>query len=116
MKSVAVLVGAIATLVTVQAPTNWLPRAEADDRVFGWMKVYNLGSATKPLTIDHRVYSTANLTVANNLMNWIQQSYVPVGGLGDVVQWVSDKMSPYNQVHQVAAARLRGLREDLLRV
>ena len=98
MKSILVLVIAIATLVTVSAQmAGWIPRAEADDRVFGWMKVYNLGSATKPLTVDHRVYSTANLTVANNLMNWIQQSYVPVGGLGDVIQWVSEKMSPYNQ-------------------
>ena len=98
MKSVAVLVSAIATLVTVSAQmAGWIPRAEADDRVFGWMKVYNLGSATQPLTVDHRVYSTANLTDANNLRNWIQQSYVPVGGLGDVLQWVSEKMSPYNQ-------------------
>ena len=97
MKSLAVLLGAIAMLVTAQAPTNWLSRAEADDRVFGWMQVYNLGSATRPLTVDHRTYSTANLTVANNLRNWIQQSYVPVGGLGDVLQQVSDKMSPYNQ-------------------
>ena len=38
------------------------------------MKVYNLGSATKPLTIDHRVYSPDQLTIANNLMNWIQRS------------------------------------------
>jgi hypothetical protein len=97
MKSPAVLLSAIAMLVTAQAPTNWIPKAEVDDRVFGWMKVYNLGSATQPLTVDHRVYSTANLTVANNLRNWIQQSYVPAGGLGDVLQQVSDKMSPYNQ-------------------
>jgi hypothetical protein len=41
--------------------------------------------------------STAQLTVANNLMNWIQQSYVPGGGLGDVLKWVSPKMSPYHQ-------------------
>jgi hypothetical protein len=96
MKTVVVLVCAIATLAA-QAPTNWLPRPEADDRVFGWVKVYNLGSATKPLTIDHRVYSPAQMTVANQLMNWIQQSYVPVGGLGDVLQWASPRMSPYNQ-------------------
>ena len=100
MKSAAVLVSAIATLVTLvaaQAPTNWLPRPEADDRVFGWIKVYNLGSATLPVTVDHRVYSPAQMTVANNLMNWIQQSYVPVGGLGDVLKRVNPKMSPYNQ-------------------
>ena len=55
MKSV-VLIGAIATLVTVSAQMpGWIPKAEADDRVFGWMQVYNLGSATKPLTVDHRV-------------------------------------------------------------
>ena len=97
MKLVVVLLSAIATLVTAQAPTNWIPRAEADDRVFGWIKVYNLGSATLPVTVDHRVYSPAQMTVANNLMNWIQQSYVPVGGLGDVLKRVSPKMSPYNQ-------------------
>ncbi len=97
MKSVVVLVSALAALVTAQAPTNWIPRAEADERVFGWMKVYNLTAATQPLTVDHRVYSTAQLTLANNFTNWIQQSYVPVGGLGDVVRWVSPKMSPYNQ-------------------
>ena len=97
MKSMAVLVSAIAILVTTQAPTNWLPRPEADDRVFGWIKVYNLGSATLPVTIDHRVYSPAQLTLANNFTNWIQQSYVPVGGLGDVLRWLSPKISPYNQ-------------------
>jgi hypothetical protein len=44
MKSVAVLVAAIATLVTVSAQmVGWIPRTEADDRVFGWMKVYNQG-------------------------------------------------------------------------
>jgi hypothetical protein len=37
------------------------------------------------------------MTDANHFINWIQQSYVPVGGLGDVLQWVLPKMSPYNQ-------------------
>ena len=44
MKSVVVLVSAIATLVTAPAQTQGIPRAEADDRVFGWMKVYDLGT------------------------------------------------------------------------
>ena len=43
VKTVVVLVSAIATLLTVQAPTN-RSGAEAEDRVFGWMKIYDLGT------------------------------------------------------------------------
>ena len=49
------------------------------------------------MTVDHRVYSTAQLSVANNFANWIQQSYVPVGGLGDVIRFVSAKLTAGNQ-------------------
>ena len=97
MKKVVVLASAIAMLLTVQARSQSIPREEAADRVFGWMRIYDFKDATAPVTVDHRVYSPAQLTVAANLANWIQQSYVPVGGLGDVVRGVSDQLTPYNQ-------------------
>ena len=97
MRSVVVLVSAIAMLLTVPAQTQEIPRKEAEDRVFGWMKIYDFKDATAPMTVDHRVYSTAQLSVANNFANWIQQSYVPVGGLGDVIRFVSEKLTAGNQ-------------------
>jgi hypothetical protein len=98
MKPVVVLVSAIATIVTLSAQqANSIPRSEADERIFGWMRVLNLPSVTQPLTVDHRVYTPAQLSVANNFANWIQQSYVPAGGLGEVIRSVSEKLSPYNQ-------------------
>ena len=97
MKSVVVLVSAIAVLLTVPARTQEIRADEARDKVFGWMKIYDFKDATAPLTVDHRVYSTAQLSVANNFANWIQQSYVPVGGLGDVIRFASEKLTASNQ-------------------
>jgi hypothetical protein len=97
MKAIAVLASAIAMMVTVPARTQEIRAEEARDKVFGWMKVYDFKPATEPLTVDHRVYSTAQLGVANNFANWIQQSYVPVGGLGDVIRSVAEKLNTGNQ-------------------
>ena len=97
MKSLVVLASAIALLLTVPARTQEIPRKDVEDRAFGWMKIYDFKAATAPMTVDHRVYSTAQLSVANNFANWIQQSYVPVGGLGDVTRFVSAKLNAGNQ-------------------
>ena len=97
MKTVGVLVSAIALLFTVPARTQEIRADEARDKVFGWMKIYDFKDATAPLTVDHRVYSTAQLSVANHFANWIQQSYVPVGGLGDVIRFASEKLTASNQ-------------------
>jgi len=97
MRNVAVLASAIAVLFTVPAQAQPIRTAEAQDQVFGWMKVYDFKAATAPMTVDHRVYSIAQLSVANTFANWIQQSYLPVGGLGDVTRFVSEKLTASNQ-------------------
>ena len=109
MKSVVVLASAIAVLLTVPARTQSIPPAEVRDRVFGWMKIYDFKDATAPMTVDHRVYSTAQLSVANNFANWMQESYVPVGGLGDVTRFVSAKLTASNQEIGRASCRERVL-------
>jgi hypothetical protein len=97
VKAVVVLASAISLLLTVPARTQEISRKDVDGRVFGWMKIYDFKDATAPMTVDHRVYSTAQLSAANNFANWIQQSYVPVGGLGDVTRFVSAKLNAGNQ-------------------
>lgn len=61
------------------------------------MKVYNFKGAKSPLKVDNKVYSIAQLSVCDSFANWIQQSYFPKGGLGDVRRTVSEKLGLYNQ-------------------
>jgi hypothetical protein len=97
MKTIAVLASAIAVLLTAPVQTQEIRADEARDKVFGWMRIYDFKGATAPLTVDHRVYSIAQLSAADNFANWMQQSYVPVGGLGDVTRFASEKLTPTNQ-------------------
>jgi hypothetical protein len=97
MKTKVVLVSA-AALLTLPLPAQVIRPEEAQNRTFGWMRIYSLTPPAKPLTVDHRVYSIAQLTMADRFASWMQQSYVPVGGLGDVLRTVSDRLSAYNQI------------------
>ena len=74
-----------------------IPRSEIEDSVLGWMKVYNFKGAKQALKIDDKIYSIAQLSIADSFANWIQASYIPKGGLGDVKKFVSEKLGLYNQ-------------------
>ena len=65
--------------------------------MLGWIKVYDYPPATAPITVDTRVYSPAQLSIARLFTNWMQASYLPKGALGDVLQIRNAKLSPYNQ-------------------
>ncbi|MEO6437434.1 MAG: hypothetical protein ABIP55_16945, partial [Tepidisphaeraceae bacterium] len=56
------------------------------DKEMGWMKVYDFKGLNEPLKVDQRVYSAVQRTIAVDLANWMQASYSPIGGLGDVVR------------------------------
>ncbi|ULQ53331.1 hypothetical protein [Flavihumibacter fluvii] len=84
-------------LVSMQLPAQWVQRSEYFNKPLGWIKVYNWKGATKPLQIDHRNYSIAQLSVCDSFANWIQLSYLPTGALGDVRKAASDKLTNYNQ-------------------
>lgn len=59
------------------------------DSVLGWMKVYHFKGTKEPLKVDTKIYSAAQLSIGDSIANWIQASYVPIGGLGDVKKTVS---------------------------
>ncbi len=67
------------------------------DSVIGWMKVYNFKGINPPKKVDEKLYSAAQLSVSDSFANWIQASYLPKGGLGDVKKAVSEKLGLYNQ-------------------
>lgn len=49
------------------------------------------------MKVDAKLYSAAQLSICDTLANWIQASYIPKGGLGDVKKSVSEKLGLYNQ-------------------
>ena len=68
-----------------------------EDSVIGWMKVYNHKGAKAPMKVDAKNYSIAQLSICDSFANWIQASYLPKGGLGDVKKSVAEKLGLYNQ-------------------
>ena len=84
-------------LYTATSFAQVIPPREIEDSVLGWMKVYNFKGAKAPLKVDNKLYSIAQLSIADSFANWIQASYIPKGGLGDVKKAVTPKLGVYNQ-------------------
>jgi hypothetical protein len=80
------LIGWLAIALPVPLLAQPIPPDSIADKEMGWIKVYNFPPATEPLKVDTRVYSAAQRTVAVDLANWMQASYSPLGGLGEVVR------------------------------
>jgi len=100
MRARAALIGSLALVCSLSGAAQSrqpIPASELEAQVLGWIKVYNYKGATLPITVDHRVYSPAQLSIAQLFANWMQASYLPKGVLGDVFQFRNAKLSPYNQ-------------------
>lgn len=74
-----------------------IPPSSIEDSVIGWMKIYHFKGINQPMKVDGKYYSAAQLSICDSFANWIQASYIPKGGLGDVRRTVSEKLGPYNQ-------------------
>lgn len=74
-----------------------IPRQSIEDSVIGWMKVYNFKGVKAGMKVDDKVYSANQISICDSFVNWIQTSYLPKGGLGDVRKAVSEKLGLYNQ-------------------
>ncbi|MDZ7650950.1 MAG: hypothetical protein U5K54_29560 [Cytophagales bacterium] len=61
-----------------------LPRQLYADSVLGWTKVYHFKGVKEPLKVHDKTYLPAQLSISDSLANWMQASYIPKGGLGDV--------------------------------
>lgn len=96
MKKVKYLLPVALCMATV-CSSQPIPPASLEDSVLGWMKVYNFKGSKEGMTVDHRVYSKAQLSICDSFANWIQASYIPKGGLGDVKKSVGEKLGLYNQ-------------------
>ena len=74
-----------------------IPVKSIEDSVLGWMKIYNFKGIKEPQKVDAKIYSPNQLSICDSFANWIQKSYTPKGGLGDVKRALSTKLGLYNQ-------------------
>jgi len=95
MKTIAGIILLIAGFASMNAQP--VPRQSIEDSIIGWMKVYKFKGIKEPMQVDGKLYSAAQLSICDSLANWIQASYVPKGGLGDVKKSVTEKLGLYNQ-------------------
>lgn len=72
-------------------------RKSIEDQELGWMKIYHFKGAKAGLKVDDKTYSIAQLSICDSFVNWIQASYIPKGGLGDVKKMASEKLGLYNK-------------------
>jgi hypothetical protein len=82
----AALIGWLVVSLSVPVLAQPIPAASIADKELGWIKVYDFKPTSEPLKVDTRVYSAAQRNIAVDLANWMQASYSPIGGLGDVVR------------------------------
>ena len=75
---------------------HFIPPKSFEDTVLGWMTVHKV-TPRKPMTVDGRQYSSAQLAMADAFATWMQASYLPKGGLGEMRLDISEKLGLYNQ-------------------
>ncbi len=91
-----IILPAIFYVSAVTSFAQSIQKQSIEDSVFGWTKVYHLKGAKESYKMDNRVYSIAQLSICDSLVNWIQASYIPKSGIGDVKKVVFPKKSVYS--------------------
>jgi hypothetical protein len=63
-------------------PTN---QRRIEDSVIGWKQTYSFkGKQYKPLTVERQIYSSYQQSLRDSFITWMQRTYLPIGGWGDI--------------------------------
>lgn len=56
-----------------------------EDSVIGWKQTYSFkGKQYKPLVAEGQTYSAFQLSIRDSFITWMQRTYQPIGGWGDI--------------------------------
>ncbi len=79
--------GMLLCFATKQAFSQPTAQQRIEDSVIGWKTVYNFkGKQYKPLVVDGQSFSPYQQSLRDTFISWMQKSYVPIGGFGDIYQ------------------------------
>jgi hypothetical protein len=85
MKTISFLLIAIAYNTIVLAQPSQSQRIE--DSVIGWKKIYSFkGKQYKPLIVEGQTFSPYQQSLRDTFITWMQRTYKPIGGFGDIYQ------------------------------
>ncbi|MBI1781685.1 MAG: hypothetical protein HYR66_09995, partial [Sphingobacteriales bacterium] len=83
-KYLIILFTVLAGIIATAQPTT---QQRIEDSVIGWKTVYNFkGKTYKPLAIDGQNFSPYQQSIRDSFIAWMQRSYIPIGGFGDIYQ------------------------------
>ena len=94
MKKIISLALLISTF-TAQAQPEYVDRIgfkleSIADIDIGWMKIYKPVSPPKGITLGNRKYSAKQIGYCQQFIEWMQQTYLPKGCLGDVGYYLNE--------------------------
>jgi len=81
-----------------------------ENEEIGWKKIYHFEGYTKPISVDAKTYSPTMLSFADSVANWMQESYTPKGGLGDIKKYLTPKVNLYAERYNSAVPASVGAR------
>ena len=87
---------AILQLATGAAVAQVTTRQSIEESQPGWYTVYHYTGAKESKKMDDRIFSIAQSSLCDSFVNWIQASYIPKAGVGDVKRIHFPKASPYS--------------------
>ncbi len=85
-----------------------ISQRDYENEYIGWIKIYHFKGAVKPAQVDEKKYSIAQLSLIDSFANWMQASYTPKGGLGDIFKYVTPKKNLYHEKYNAAVPHSYG--------
>ncbi len=76
--------------------SSYAQKEEYQELYLGWKKIYHFEGAVKGQQVDDKYYTPMQISYSDSIANWMQASYMPKGGLGDIKITVLDKIGLYN--------------------
>ena len=77
------------------------------DTVLGWTKVYHFKGYKEGRRMDDLFFSPTQLSFMDSLANWMQVSYIPKAGIGNITKTIGPKIGRYN-ADEIALPQLYG--------
>lgn len=90
--SINVFMFLLAYVCVFGQPKQWA----IDESEPGWYRIYKFKGAKESKKINDRLYSVAQLSICDSLANWMQASYSPKAGIGDIRKIAFPQVSQYS--------------------
>lgn len=83
-KLVGLLLAAAFATTSFTQPTV---QQRIEDSIIGWKTIYNFkGKQYKPLVVEGQHFSLYQQSLRDSFTTWMQRTYIPIGGFGDIYQ------------------------------